>query len=64
MPGGRSLGVINASLNDLSVPAKGKNFREDWQKLKVFSSEKFLVGDACDNLHVSAITEKPGSYFL
>lgn len=63
MPGGRSLGVINASLNDLSVPAKGKNFREDWQKLKVFSSEKFL-GDARDNLHVSAITEKPGNYFL
>lgn len=49
MPGRRSLGVINTSLNDLSVTAERKNFREDWQKLKVFSSEKFLVGDTSDN---------------
>lgn len=45
--------MINASLNDLSVPAEGKNFREDWRKLKVFSSEKFLAGDTSDNLCVS-----------
>lgn len=56
MPGRRSLGVINASLNDLSVPAEGKNFREDWQKLKVFSSEKFLVGNTSDNQHVSELS--------
>lgn len=34
--------MIDASLNDLSVPAERKNFREDRQKL-VFSSEKSLV---------------------
>lgn len=42
MPGRRSLGVIDASLNDLSVPAERKNFREDRQKLK-FSALKSLL---------------------
>jgi len=50
--------VINASLNDLSVPAEGKNFKEGWQKLKVFSSGKFLVGDSSDNQHVSELSLK------
>lgn len=58
MPGTRSLGVINASLNDLSVPAEGKNLGEDCQKLKVFSSAKFHVGNTRHNQHVSELSLK------
>lgn len=49
--------MINVSLNVLSVPAEGKNSRGDWQKLKVFRSEKF-VGDTSDNQHVSELSLK------
>lgn len=62
MPGRRSLGVIDASLNDLTVPAERKNFREDRQKLK-FSALKSLLFEwqlTC----LRAVTEKAGKYFL
>ena len=43
MPGRISLNVMDASLNDLSMPVEGRNFGAGRQKLKFSALKSFLL---------------------